>query len=102
MLLTGVHGVVLSIGTYSTFNGSIAGGEVPPLLSLFGLVHFESIVFTIGTTVFVLTLVKERSEGPWSGVASCQCRARQPRPDEGDERDRALPRRRARRPCDAL
>jgi hypothetical protein len=62
MILTGVHGVVLSIGTYSTFNGSIAGGEIPPLLSLFGLIHFESIVFTIGTAVFVLTLVKERNE----------------------------------------
>jgi hypothetical protein len=50
MILTGVHGVVLSIGTYSTFNGSIAGGEVPPLLSWFGLIHFESIVFTIAAS----------------------------------------------------
>jgi diguanylate cyclase (GGDEF)-like protein len=62
MILMAVHGAVLSIGTYSTFKGSIAGGEVPPLLSLFGLVHFESIVFTIGTAVFVLALVKERHE----------------------------------------
>jgi diguanylate cyclase (GGDEF)-like protein len=79
MILTGVHGAMLSIGTYSTFNGSIAGGEVPPLLSLFGLIHFESIVFTIGTAVFVLTLVKERSESairhsanidPLTGIAN--------------------------------
>jgi diguanylate cyclase (GGDEF)-like protein len=79
MILTGVHGAMLSIGTYSTFNGSIAGGEVPPLLSLFGLIHFESIVFTIGTAVFVLTLVKERSEAairhsanidPLTGIAN--------------------------------
>jgi diguanylate cyclase (GGDEF)-like protein len=79
MMLMGVHGVVLSIGTYSTFSGSIAGGEVPPLLSSFGLIHFESIVFTIGTAVFVLLLVKERNEAairdsanidPLTGIAN--------------------------------
>jgi diguanylate cyclase (GGDEF)-like protein len=79
MMLMGVHGMVLSIGAYSTFNGSIAGGEVPPLLSSFGLIHFESIVFTIGTAAFVLLLVKERNEAairdsanidPLTGIAN--------------------------------
>src|SRR6476661_5739208 len=39
---------------------------------------------------------------PRSGVASCQCRSRQPRPDEGDVGHRALPHGGARRPCGAL
>ena len=39
---------------------------------------------------------------PRSGVESCQCRARQPRPDEGDVGHRALPHRGARRACGAL
>ena len=39
---------------------------------------------------------------PRAGVASSQCRPCQPRPDEGDERDRALPHGGARRPCRAL
>ena len=39
---------------------------------------------------------------PRRGVASCQCRSRQPRPDEGDVGHRALPHGGARRPCGAL
>ena len=39
---------------------------------------------------------------PRSGVASCQCRSRQPRPAEGDVGHRALPHGGARRPCRAL
>ena len=42
------------------------------------------------------------SPRPRSGVASCQCRSRQPRPDEGDVGHRALPHGGARRPCGAL
>jgi site-specific recombinase XerD len=39
---------------------------------------------------------------PWGGVAPRQCRARQPRPDEGDVGHRALPHGGARRPCRAM
>ena len=39
---------------------------------------------------------------PRGGVAARQRRPRQPRPDEGDECDRALPHGGARRPCGAL
>jgi diguanylate cyclase (GGDEF)-like protein len=63
----------------STFNGSIGQGEIPALLSAFGLIHFESIIFTLGTAVFILALVKERNEAasrmaanidPLSGIAN--------------------------------
>jgi len=49
------------------------------LMSLFGLVHFESIIFSLGTAVFVLALVRERSEAasrvaantdPLTGIAN--------------------------------
>jgi diguanylate cyclase (GGDEF)-like protein len=79
IILTAVHAGVLSIGAYSTFDGSIGQGELPPLLSLFGLIHFESIVFTLGTAVFILALVKERNEAasrmaanadPLTGIAN--------------------------------
>jgi diguanylate cyclase (GGDEF)-like protein len=62
MILMAAHGAVYLIGAYGTFAGSIASGEVPPLMSLFGLIHFESIVFTFGTAVFILALIKERNE----------------------------------------
>ena len=39
---------------------------------------------------------------PRGGVAQSQCRPCQPRPDEGDDGDRALPHGGARRPCGAL
>jgi diguanylate cyclase (GGDEF)-like protein len=70
IILTAAHAVLLSIGTYSTFNGSIGQGEVPSLLSLFGLIHFESIIFTLGTAVFILALVKERNEAASKTAAS--------------------------------
>jgi diguanylate cyclase (GGDEF)-like protein len=54
------HAAILSIGAYSTWNGT--QGMMPPLLSSFGLIHFESIIFAVGTAVFLLALVKERSE----------------------------------------
>jgi diguanylate cyclase (GGDEF)-like protein len=55
------HAAILAVGAYSTWNGTI-GGLLPPLLSSFGLIHFESIIFAVGTAVFVLALVNERSE----------------------------------------
>jgi diguanylate cyclase (GGDEF)-like protein len=79
IILTAVHAVVLLAGMYSTLNGSIGQGEVPPLLSLFGLIHFESIIFTLGAAVFILALVKERNEAasrmaanidPLTGIAN--------------------------------
>jgi diguanylate cyclase (GGDEF)-like protein len=62
IVLTGVHGTALLIGTYSTFTGSTAQDTVPSLTSLFGFIYFESIVFALGTSVFILALIKERNE----------------------------------------
>ncbi|MDP2409409.1 MAG: diguanylate cyclase [Pseudolabrys sp.] len=56
-----VHAAVLAIGAYSTF-GSMSGDMVPPLLSAFGLIHFETIIFSVASSVFLLALIKERSE----------------------------------------
>jgi diguanylate cyclase (GGDEF)-like protein len=62
IVLTALHAVVLLIGFYSNLNGSLGSGQLPPIMSLFGFIHFENIVFNLGTAVFVLALVKERSE----------------------------------------
>lgn len=58
--LMGVHAVALAIGIFATFDGAIGLDGAPALLSLFGVVYFENIVFTLGTAVFALALVKER------------------------------------------
>jgi len=62
VILMVLHAAVLSVGIYSVLNGSLSPGEIPAVMSLFGIINFENIVFNLGTAVFVLALVKERSE----------------------------------------
>jgi diguanylate cyclase (GGDEF)-like protein len=62
MGLSGVHAAALLIGTYTTFSGATGPDIVPSITSSFGFIYFESIIFTIGTSVFILALVKERNE----------------------------------------
>ena len=62
IFLTVIHAAVLSMGVYSTLNGTVGQGAAPPVMSLFGLIHFEAIILALGTAVFILALVKERTE----------------------------------------
>jgi diguanylate cyclase (GGDEF)-like protein len=62
IFLSVVHAAVLLVGTYSTLNGATGQDQIPPIMSLFGFIHFESIIYSLGTAVFVLALVKERNE----------------------------------------
>jgi diguanylate cyclase (GGDEF)-like protein len=79
IILTALHAIVLLIGFYGNLVGSLGQGEIPAVMSLFGFIHFENIVFTLGTAVFILALVKERSEAvsetaaridPLTGIAN--------------------------------
>jgi diguanylate cyclase (GGDEF)-like protein len=62
MGFTAVHAFTLLLGARSAFIGDVDQDLMPPVMSAFGLVHFESIVFAFGTAVFLLALVKERAE----------------------------------------
>jgi len=62
IILSVAHAAALLIGTYSTFTGSTGQDAVPSLTSLFGFIYFESIIFALGTSVFIFALVKERNE----------------------------------------
>ena len=79
IILSAVHAGALFIGTYSTFNGSTSQDVVPSVTSLFGFIYFESIIFALGTSVFIYALVKERNEAagrtagaptPLTGIAN--------------------------------
>jgi diguanylate cyclase (GGDEF)-like protein len=70
IILTALHAAILATGAHAFFVGSMGHGRIPAVMSLFGLVHFESIVFVIGTAVFLLALVKERSEAASRVAAS--------------------------------
>jgi diguanylate cyclase (GGDEF)-like protein len=62
VFLTVVHAFALLIGIYSSLNGSTVQSGLPSLVSLFGIIYFESIVFALGTSAFLLALIKERNE----------------------------------------
>ena len=79
IVFTAVHAALLLIGTHSTLDGSTGQDEVPPMMSMFGFIHFESIIFALSTAVFILALVKERREAasrmaaeidPLTGIAN--------------------------------
>src|SRR5580693_1536531 len=70
VILSGVHGTALLIGTYSTFTGSTGQDAVPAIMSLFGFIYFESIIFALGTSVFVFAFVNERNQAATRAAAS--------------------------------
>ena len=70
IVLTALHAAILASGAYAFFDGAMGHGRVPAVMSLFGLIHFESIVFVLGTAVFLLALVKERSEAASKAAAN--------------------------------
>jgi diguanylate cyclase (GGDEF)-like protein len=59
--LFGLHAAAHVVGTISFAFGADPGVLVP-VGSAFGTIHFESMVFTIGTAAFFLTLTRERKE----------------------------------------
>ena len=61
MALLASRGLFLVI---SIFVGppELTDGQLPPINSWFGLIHFEQLIYVIGTTVFLLALLRERSE----------------------------------------
>jgi diguanylate cyclase (GGDEF)-like protein len=62
IVLTVVQAGFYLIGAYSISSGSTDQNGIPSIASLFGLIYFESIIFALGTSVFILALVKERNE----------------------------------------
>ena len=62
IIFTAVQAAVLLIGAISNFGDSGGQNAIPSVMSLFGLIYFQNIVFAVGTTAFILVLVKERSE----------------------------------------
>jgi diguanylate cyclase (GGDEF)-like protein len=70
IVLTALHAIVLLVGFFSSLDGALGPGETPKVLSLFGFVHFEIIVFALGTAVFMIALAKSRSEAASAKAAS--------------------------------
>lgn len=56
-----VHGTIYMFGAIEAAFGLIPADAPPPLASMFGLIHFESLIFAIGTAIFVVAFVRERA-----------------------------------------
>jgi diguanylate cyclase (GGDEF)-like protein len=79
IVLSALHGVALLVATYSSVTASDGPHSQPEIFSLFGFLFFESIVYALGTAVFVFALIKERNEAagllaartdPLTGIAN--------------------------------
>jgi diguanylate cyclase (GGDEF)-like protein len=68
-VLTSVQAGFYLIGAGSTLSGTTSQDGVPSIMSLYGLIYFESIIFALGSSVFIFALVKERNEAAVKVVA---------------------------------
>ncbi|HET7716234.1 MAG TPA: GGDEF domain-containing protein [Bauldia sp.] len=62
MALLCVHATVFAAGSVEAFTGAIQAMDIAPLTSWFGLIHFESIAFSVGSAAFVVAFIRERGE----------------------------------------
>lgn len=62
VVLLSVHALTLSIAVPASLTMELLPNEPPPVLSWFGIIHFETIVFAIGTAIFLIVMMKERNE----------------------------------------
>jgi diguanylate cyclase (GGDEF)-like protein len=78
-VLLSVHALTLMLAVPATLTMELLPGEPPSVLSWFGIIHFETLVFAIGTAIFMIIMMKERNEGrlittlntdPLTGVAN--------------------------------
>ncbi len=68
IIFTTVHATVMLMGAISMSDG--ATHLVPRLMSFFGVIHFESILFSFATAMCMIALVKGRSEAASKLIAS--------------------------------
>lgn len=61
VVLMAVNIAVYLLSIPDAVGGQLSDGP-PPLTSLFGLIHFETMIYIIGTTIFFVALIKERGE----------------------------------------
>ncbi len=79
IVLLSLHGSFFAIGAVLAGLGRLAPTNPPTLGSWFGLIHFETLAFVIGTAIFAVAMVKEQREiehktaariDPLTGVAN--------------------------------
>jgi diguanylate cyclase (GGDEF)-like protein len=62
MAIFALHVLIFAGGIVDVYRGDIPTGRVPPLGSWFSLIHFEQMIFLVGSAVFMVVLARERIE----------------------------------------
>ncbi len=62
IVLVAINMIVALLAVPSALMGQLTIGEPPPLASLFGVIHFEAILYVVGMTIFLVAMMKERNE----------------------------------------
>jgi diguanylate cyclase (GGDEF)-like protein len=62
IVLIAINALVLLLAIPAVFTGELQSLSPPPVASLFGVVHFETMIYAIGSTIFLVVMMKERSE----------------------------------------
>jgi diguanylate cyclase (GGDEF)-like protein len=57
-----LHAAVFVGGVFDLFTGQMPAGVVAPLSSWFSMIQLETLIYAIGTSVFLVLMCKERSE----------------------------------------
>ena len=57
-----LHGLYFVFGTAQALGGQLSIGHSATLTSWFGLIHFETLVFVVGTAIFAAAMANERGE----------------------------------------
>ena len=57
-----VHGFMFFVGVLDMFTVNVAGQMMRPFSSVFSYIHFEALIYAVGTSVFMVLMCKERSE----------------------------------------
>jgi diguanylate cyclase (GGDEF)-like protein len=69
VILLAIHATIFLAGAIEALTGVIQAMDLAPVTSWFGMIHFESIVFAVGTAVFVVAFTRERAEARQRMVA---------------------------------
>ena len=57
-----LHALIFLIGVADRLTSNVLGQVITPLSSAFSTIHFEALIYIIGTSVFMVLICKERSE----------------------------------------
>ncbi|MDP3895526.1 MAG: GGDEF domain-containing protein [Mesorhizobium sp.] len=66
-VLIAIHAVTLMLAVPASLSGALTGP--PPPFSWFGIIHFESMVFTVGTAIFLVAIMNERAQRRFATAA---------------------------------